>query len=244
MKKYTEFIKEALEAQPAVATPTKVGGKNIFRSFLKMITAMGLKEHKPDWEHTPKDFILYYLFEDVDCAKLKLVLARFRSLSTFSDVIEYTHNSCYIYFGIKCDMTFEYGFKTDVLIPAGRFPINKLNYGWMLLLDSPSAASLKKEIVELDPNTILFFGKIKKEMANYSPGYSEKKSIPVIKNAVISFGYYGVTGNWKNGSMNADEFNNIKSNIKLWLSKFRWSKRILISVTQSSFWIYFNFKIK
>lgn len=91
----------------------QISGKNVFKSFLKAITALGLKEHKPDWNNTPESFLIYFLFENVDVAKLKVILNRFKSLSMYIDSIDYTQNICHLYFGIKTDMTFEYGFKTD-----------------------------------------------------------------------------------------------------------------------------------
>jgi hypothetical protein len=221
----------------------QVAGKNIFKSFLKVITALGLKEHTPDWNKTPDSFLIYFLFENVDVAKLKMVLNRFKSLASYSESIDYTQNLCHLYFGIKTDMTFEYGFKTDVESPVGKFSLNKSNFNWILLLDSPSAAPLKRQMIDLDINKILLFSKIKIEMSKWNPGYSEKKSIPQITNDVMTFGYYGV-GKWDNGKLDVGEFENIKNNFKIWLSKFKWSEKILVSVTNNSFWVYFNFKLK
>ena len=59
----------------------------------------------------------------------------------------------------------------------------------------------------------------------------------------MTFGYYGV-GKWDNGKLDVGEFENIKNNFKIWLSKFKWSEKILVSVTNNSFWVYFNFKLK
>ncbi|MEN6292179.1 MAG: hypothetical protein ABFD07_09245 [Methanobacterium sp.] len=36
-------------------------GRNVFKSFLKLLTAMGLKEHQPDWSKTPQEFLIYFL---------------------------------------------------------------------------------------------------------------------------------------------------------------------------------------
>ena len=36
-----------------------VGGKNIFKSFLKLITSLGLKEIQIDWNKCPKNYLFY-----------------------------------------------------------------------------------------------------------------------------------------------------------------------------------------
>lgn len=218
-------------------------GRNVFKSFLKLLTAMGLKEHQPDWSKTPQDFLIYFLFENVDMASLKMFAGRFKSLDLFINSIDYNVNTSQLYFGIKTDLTFEYGVKTDVVTPIGSFKMNKSTYNWILLLDSPSSAPLKRQLVDLDINKLLLFSKIKTSMSNWNPGYAEKKSAPQITGDVISLGYYGV-GKWDNGKLDEGEFENIKNNFKTWLSKFKWSEKILVSVTNNSFWVYFNFKLK
>jgi hypothetical protein len=218
-------------------------GKNVFKSFLKLLTAMGLKEHQPDWNKTPQDFLIYFLFENVDMSKLKAISSRFKSLDMLINSIDYTVNVCDLYFGIKTDLTFEYGVKTDTISPIGIFKVNKSTHNWLMLLDSVSAAPLKRQLSDLTLSKLQIFSKIKQEMSNWNPGYSEKKSIPQISNDVITFGYYGI-GKWDNGKLDSGEFENIKTNFKTWLSKFKWSEKILVSVTNNSFWVYFNFKIK
>lgn len=219
------------------------GGKNIFQSFLKVITALGLKEHQPDWNKTPQDFLIYFLYENVDVEKFKFVASRFKSIEMFVSSMDYTQNTCHLYFGIKTNGMFEYGVKSDTVIPFGAFRLNKSTYNWLMLLNLVSAAPLKRQLIDLDINKISLFSKIKETMNSFTPGYSEKKSIPQIHGDVITFGYYGV-GKWDNGKLDSGEFENIKNNFKTWLSKFKWSEKILVSVTNNSFWVYFNFKLK
>ena len=58
-------------------------GKSVFKTFLRMLTSLGLKENSPSWDKCPKDFILYYEFNDVKLETLKSVMSRFKSLSLF-----------------------------------------------------------------------------------------------------------------------------------------------------------------
>lgn len=233
MNKYTEIINE----------DTKLGGRNIFKSFLKMITALGGKDNKPDWEEIPTNYLIYFFIKDVDLEKLKLITSRYKSLNMFSDMIEYIHNTSSIYFGIRNDLVFEYGFKTDKSIPVGKFRINKSNFNWLLILDSPSANSLKKSIIDLDINSLYIFGKIKRDSYNFTPGRFSKKSIPIIESGVFTFSYYGL-GKWDNGNLNAEDFEILRNNFKKWTKKFDWSNKILINLTAGDFWVNYNFKIK
>lgn len=220
-----------------------IGGRNVFKSFLKIITALGLKENNPDWANTPKDYLIYYLFGNVDISRLKLISSRYKSISYSVEEISYKHNKCNIYFGIKTDLTFEYGIRTDEIIKIGAFKLNKTVLNWILILGSPSANSLRKEIVNLDFNALVLFSKIKSQIDNFDPGYFTKKSVPKISNGVMTVGYYGF-GKWESGKLNSDDYQEIKEKLTQWLSNFRWSDKILFSVTSDTFWVYLNFKLK
>lgn len=113
----------------------------------------------------------------------------------------------------------------------------------MVTLDSPSAHSLKKELISLDFNRLLLCGKIKDEMKKFNPGESQHKMKPTINGGVITFGYYGV-GNWSNGQLNTEDLTSIKNNFMSFLSKYKWSEKIQISVTANQFWLYLNIKLK
>jgi len=216
-------------------------GRNIFTSFLKCLTALGLKD-TPKLEEPKEGFLLYYESKDVDVKDLKSVFSRFRSLNTFTDLIEYSFNTCRIYYGIKCDLTFEYGFFTDKNIVVGSFKINKSNLNWLLLLQSPSSMPLKRDIINLDVRTLLLFGKISNEIKNYNINAQSRRG-PIIKDDVITFKFEGV-GRWDNGKLDLGEYETIKSNFKNWLMRYNWSKDVLINISYGSFWVYFNIKVK
>jgi hypothetical protein len=221
-----------------------IAGKNLFKCYLKVFTALGLKDTKPDWEKTPESFLIYFKTGLVDVNVVKSVMARYRQFDTFINEINYTHNECQLYFGIKCDSTFEYGIGTeDQIIPIGKFKLTKGILNWILTLDSPSAINLKRELLHLDINKIALFCKIKNEMKNFIPGSSEKKMNPQINGDIITFGYYGI-GKWDNGKIDMGELENTKSNFKTFLSKYKWAERVQVSVTSNQFWLYLNIKLK
>ena len=80
-------------------------------------------------------------------------------------------------------------------------------------------------------------------MKTFQPGYHEKKMAPMMKDKVISFGYYGI-GRWDNGKLDEGEFMNIKTNFTNWLPSKKWGSKVLISVKPQSFWLYIHLKLK
>ena len=169
---------------------------------------------------------------------------RFKSLSRYLDLVDYQQNEVSLYFGIKCDGNFEYGICYDNLLPIGQFKLNQSVIKWILSLESKSAFSLKKELVNLTYSDILILGQIKRDIGTFNPGYFEKKLFPQIKDRVFSFGFYGV-GKWDNGQLDQGEFMNIKNNFTTWLISKKWGGKVLISVPQpKSFWFNLHIKLK
>jgi hypothetical protein len=227
-------------ANVEITENVKFGGKNMLQSFLKSLTGLGLKESFVS--ESKNNFFLFYTSKNVSVLKLKTVFNRFRSLSMFIDRIKYDLNDCDVYYGIKQDMVFEYGFLCDnEEIKIGSFKINKSTLKSLLLLQSPSALPLKRDILSLDFSDLVLLCTITREMQNYK--LSSKSKGPILKDGVLSFGYYGV-GKWDNDVLDEGEYYNIRNNFKNWLIKFKWSDKILVSITHNEYWIYLNFKIK
>lgn len=252
IERYLETGIEDKEPEIIVSTETEellesqevsVVGKGVFTSFLKSLTALGQKENKPNWNKTPDDFLLYYFFQNLNSEEVKLIFSRFKSLQRYLHLISYDKNEVSLYFGLKCDGQFEYGIYYEGNLPIGQFKISKSTIKWIVSLESKSAQSLKKELVNLSYEDILTLGKIKQDMKVFSPGYYERKLTPELKDRVISFGYYGV-GKWDNGKLDEGELMNIKNNFTTYLLSKRWGTKVLISVKAVSFWVYLHIKLK
>jgi hypothetical protein len=232
-----DLLESVIEGEISVA------GKGVFSSFLKSLTALGQKESNPNWENCPEDFLIYYYFE-LMAEDVKLVFSRFKSLMRYESLIDWGRNEVSLYFGIKCNGQFEYGVAYEEgLKPIGQFKLSKTTMNWFLKLESQSARSLKKEIVNLSYSDILTLGSIKLNMKTFNPGYHEKKSFPIIRDGVISFGYYGV-GKWDNGKLDEGELMNIKNNFTTWVISKKWGTKVLVSVKPESFWLWINIKLK
>ena len=222
----------------------QVGGKSLLVTFMKCLTALGQKNNKPDQELTPNDFIVFYDFRNIDSKMARGVFDRFRSLSHYAELIDYDKNVIDLYFGIKCSGVFEYGVRgKDGLRPIGWFKLNQSGINSITRLNSLSAESIKKELVNLTPKDIVLLGIIKTEMLKFNPGYHEKVLTPILKDKVLTFGFCGY-GKWNNGQLDTEDHEKIKNQFKSWLSKYRWCDKVLISTKPSSFWTYLNIKVK
>jgi hypothetical protein len=64
--------------------------------------------------------------------------------TTYVGLIDYK-NEVDLYFGIKCDGTFEYGVSYDKHLQIGQFKLTSSVIKWIVLLESKSATSLKRK---------------------------------------------------------------------------------------------------
>lgn len=238
----TEINEQVIE-QPEVQNEISVAGKSIFTSFLKSLTALGQKEKQPDLEKCPSQFLLFYFYDNLYANDVKNIFNRFKSLNRFTNLIDYGKNEVSLYFGVRCDGTIEYGIAYERLHKMGGFKMSASTIKWIVQTESKSAASLKKEIVNLTYQDILLLGKIKTDMKEYNPGYNEKVQRPLIKDRVMTFGYYGV-GNWSNGKADETDLLRVKNDFSLFVGKHKWANKVLVSVKPQSFWLYLNIKIK
>jgi len=231
------------DLEPLTESEITVAGKGIFISFLKSLTSLGQKEVQPSWEKCPDGFLLFYHYPNLQSEDVKQVFSRFKSLTRYLDIVDYQKNETDLYFGIKCDGNFEYGVHYDVLKPIGQFRLSQSVIKWICQIESKSASSLKKELVNLTLADVITLGKIKTDMLTFNPGYHEKKLSPMLKDRVISFGYFGV-GRWDNGKIDEGELMNVKNNFTTWLLTKKWGSKVLISVKPNSFWLYLHLKLK
>lgn len=236
-------ISASTDLEELTESEITMAGKGIFHSFLKSLTALGQKERQSFPDECPDEFLLFYLFDNLDAQAVKQVFARFRSLVPYVDHIDYGKNETSLYFGIKCDATLEYGVFYDVPAPFGSFKASQSAIKWLNGIDAKSAFALKKELVNLTFADIAALGKAKSEMLQYNPGYHESKMRPVLKDRVMSFGYQGI-GKWDNGQLDRSELDNLKGNFVNWILGKKWGEKFLISVKASSYWLYIHIKLK
>ena len=237
-------IDTSTDLEPLTESEITKAGRGIFHSFLKTLTALGQKEKKSEIERCPEEFLLFYLYDNLDAGIVKQVFSRFQSLVPYLEHIDYGKNEVSLYFGVKCDGELEYGLSYDGnFTPFGSFKLNQSVIKWLNNIEAKSAFSLKKELVNLSYSDIIVLGKAKSEMGQYNPGYHERRLKPELKDRVISFGYQGI-GKWDNGKLDESELMNLKSNFVTWLLSKSWGSKVLISVKANSYWLYIHIKLK
>lgn len=236
-----------IEGELSVGTSTPVDlleesyGKNVLTTFMKCLTALGFKDNTPESKEVPSEFLLFFKFSGVDSSKIESVFKRFKSLTSIQ--IDYSQPQMGLYFGIKNDSQFEYGYYYDELIPIGQFKLNKQTFNSLKLSDLKATSGLKKLLVSLNLEDVVLMCKIKLEMDKFQPGYFEQKSTPQVSDRVITFGYYGL-GKWNNGKIEEEEKELLKNNLRTFLSKYKWSEKVMININPDRFWVYINIKLK
>lgn len=216
-------------------------GYGVLSTFFKCLTALGFKENQHEANDIPSEFLIYFKLSGVDSSKIESVFKRFKSLSSVT--IDYSQPSVSLYFGIKCDGYFEYGYYYDNLIPIGSFKLNKSTFNSIKTSELKSTSGIKKILVPLSFLDILLMCKIKNEMDKFSPEYFDQKMTPKVSDRIISFGFYGY-GKWNNGQIDIADVDKIKLDLKKFLSKYKWSEKVMININCSKFWTYIQIKLK
>ena len=223
------------------------GGRNIFNSFLKSISAFGLKDTKPNYDKSPNEYIIYFEYQNLSTDKVKSIFARFKSLNDFINLIDYKFNECTLYFGIKYlngDLFLDYGVKSeDQTNTMGSFKLTQSILNGLITSTFIALNSFKSELVNITYKELLLLAKIKNELPKFDPGYHDTQLKPQLNNGVLLFGYHGL-GKWNNGVMDQSDFEIFKSKLKEWILKYNWHSRILVNTNSNSFWVNVNIKNK
>ncbi len=222
----------------------QIGGKNLFTCFLKVISALGQKDCEIDWQIIPDDYIALFVSDTIPIEDLKGVLSRYLYFDDFFKSKQVTDRFGRLYWGVKTDLTIEYGIYLDrVQNQLGNFSLTIGTYNYVMTQNLKSATNLKKLLVGLDLKKLSIASKVKEVMKDYFPGESDNKTKPRIDGDVISYGFDNL-GKWDNNNVDSGELENIKTNLRNHLMQFKWSDQIQFNVIPSNGWIFLNIKIK
>lgn len=219
-----------------------ISGRGIFVSFLKSLTALGLKDVASNVQECPDDLLVFYLYKDLDVLRVSEVFSRFRSLERYNNIVN-SESKINLYFGITTTGQCEYGIFKESRFNIGQFKLNKSTVDWMMNLNSKSLTQLKQQLNKIGYSELMLLGQIKNDINNFTPGYVESKLPTHLQNGVLTTGYYGV-GKWDNGRLDEGELENIKTNFVNWLMTKKWGDKVLISLKANSFWLYIHVKLK
>jgi len=211
-------------------------GKGVFNSFLKCLTALGLKDNKPEIDDTPSKYLLYFKFADMPSEKVQYVFKRFRSMSS----IPVDNKPTSLFFGLRVYGKIEYGYNDEVI---GSFKIGRKVFNEIKNSKLKSLSGLRNSLSDISIEDIKLLSDIKNSMAEFSPGFSQKQMSPQLSGRVYSFGYYGY-GNWNNGQMADDDITILKEKLKAHLGRNKWAGMVQLSIVPDKFWVYVNIKLK
>jgi hypothetical protein len=241
VRTFVDFTNESSEVKEIEA------GQNVFKTFLKIITSLGLKDVKPSWSNLPDDYLLFFEYKS-DYRSAMEKLERFPSLSMFKEKLP--KDNCNLYYGImivkgerKIDLNFNFGFRNDKIIKIGSFKVNNSSFKKLAQLESPSSAHLRKELAYLTYDKLRLLGDAANHMKTYHPGDTEDRSFK-IEDGVLEFGYKGL-GKWTDGKMDDQERDRLRKGFTEHLLKFGNKHQIEASVKpDEKSWIRLNVRIK
>lgn len=206
-------------------------GKNVLNTFFKCLTALGLKDNTMSSEHK-EDFLFLYWFPDLDISRVKEIFNRFRSLSLVD--IDWSYPSISIFFGLNINGNFQYGYTyNDYLVNIGEFKLTTSTLNLLKTSDTKSSSDLRKMLSQLSIKDIELALKARQSLLDFNINYQEKTGI-LFKDKVLTLAYLGV----------GNEIEDIKTDLKNHLQKFKWSNNVLVSVTAKNLWLYLQIKIK
>jgi len=219
-------------------------GRNVFKCFLKVLSAVGQKSCNISWDQTPDNWLCMFVSDSVNLEQIKDVMSRYLYFDTFIKTKDSMTGISKLFFGINLDLKLEYGVNIGGdTFTLGSFPLSRGTYNYLMTLDLKSAVNLKKFLVSLDLSKLNIISKVKSVMMNYFPGQSDSKLRPSIDGDVISYAFQGL-GKWDNGEIDNGEIDNLKNNLKSHLLQYKWSDKIQFNVIPSDHWVFLNIKVK
>ncbi len=233
------MIKAEKEKKNENANNDNLGGKNIFKSFLKAAYSLGIGDLE---KKTSSEYLIYYESNSVNDDLLLQSFTRFKSLQVlYKKTIE--NQECKLFYGVDLSLNFTYGvFTISGKIILGSFKFTKSSFEWVKSLGLNIFSKFKMDIIELNWEDFSLITKVAKFMQVYPLGDKSKFSF-IWSNYILTFSYYGVS-KWDNGVLDSGEYQNIKTNLKTRLSSESWSKRVLVNVSADDFYLKINFKLK
>lgn len=218
-------------------------GRNLFSSFLKVVSAMGGRNNGNVTLDTPDDYILYYKIENIDSDKFESIISnRFKSLKNF--VHFSNQEDTHIYFGVNSNMKVEYG----TIIgnnhnEIGSFPLTESSKKWILSLKSQSASAFKHDLIDNDVKEIKFLSTIKTNMIKQLNDMSIDRDGIYLDDDILVIPMRNL-GIWDNGKITTESINALKVKMNQSLLKYKWSERILTTIQANDYIVNFLIKIK
>lgn len=249
IKKYNEFkaINESTEELKKDLKENSILGKNAFRSFTKVLAAVGAKDIKPNYDLCPQDYYIYYSFDNVDYDRILTVLERFKSLAFMINILKTNnkYNNYGFYIGIKYNKALfvEYGVNAGTTKHvAGEFRFGKNEFKSMQSGDIVILSHLKNELSLINYEDIITLMRAKMDLSKMTTGPVSTIKY-VIAGNMLTVAYHGI-GKWVHAEMENDELSRYKEIFQTWIKKQKWSDKITAELVAKNLWLYLKIRIK
>lgn len=224
------------------------GGKGSFNSFIKVISAMGVKELNRDNKKSSKDYVVLYDCKDLVRDDLIRVLNRYQSLGLAKKTIIEKEGNYGLYYSVKFNqkLYIEYGILVgDEKSKIGEFNLNSSNLKNLLSSKSKILSQFINDFKSIDINKLILLSKIKIEMDKYEPGYYQKKNSSYIdtEKYIVNLDVCGL-GEWSGPNCKEGEVEKYKLDFNGWVLSKNWGDLVLTSVSANNFWFKFKIKMK
>jgi len=207
------FIDKDVETSTSVQITEKYG-KNVFKSFLKVIKTRKFRKQ------SDSNFLTLYITDDEE---IKNQIRLFKSLEKWYD--KYPKS---MYVGITLDGHLEYGFYTKgVLDKVGYFKLTNTNLKLLNKIEY-----IKEDISDLTYKDIVLYGKIKKDLLEYEPEHYNNKSGVLLYDNHLKITFSDLSELYDN-----------KENFSKFVLSKKWGKKVLISVKSQDNLTFFKVKI-
>ena len=213
--------------------------KTLFKLFIKTLSFF---ENVEVEKKPKKDWLIYFTTKKIWRQKLVNLSTRITSINTYIEKIPQDQKWVKAFWGVKNDGLFTYGFYTKEEF----YPIQEIKFTGNLSryisgLGSKMLWEIKRDFMEVTPETIQLLVKIKSSVDGFDFPSSDKFSL--YEKHLLHFGWYGL-GLWNGRIVDPSSFEKIKEEIKEKLRSYRWSNKVKISLKAQEFWIHLYIQIK
>jgi hypothetical protein len=215
-------------------------GKGVFNTFLKALSAISVESIS---KKIKKDFLLFYITENIEPQLINEIFNRFKSLSHYISDID-INEKVSLFYGINYNLILEYGLIIqDNKYVFGKYKLNNSSVEDLKNNTFKSGQLIKKDLESFFYTSLQMMSKIVNDSNSIPIIDFKKKSEASIVNSNLKIGYYGL-GTWKNGEMEEDDFLKFKELVNNWITKSKWKDNVLYKAYCKDFWFIVEIKIK
>lgn len=233
-----DYLKNGLKTKEVTVSASSPGlsagdykksERSLLSTFLRALVAMG-SEVKRTTDGLKEDFLFLYETEAIDKYEIEDVFSRFKSLSEYTDNIDFSHNNIKFYIGLYVDGSVGYGMVLEDRMPIGNIVMNNTNIKWLNSQDIKSLGSFTAELTELKYKKLMMICKTVTDLKNYRP--SNFTGEPVVDysmgEAYLSFKGLGI---WDSGILTNESIQIIKNDFREWSKNKKWRDDVLFKVS-------------